>query len=358
MKWLRGKAKYIIVLGAAAAAIGYAAGTRGLAKRVGAPTMVVTRGLLQSYVEDTGKVQVAEEILIFAPLGGRIESLAVRVGDPVERGQTVARLTQDQETVAKAGLAKAQVRLAEARRAEETSRGLFEKGAISESEYNRARAELRVAEDDLRIAEAQYETAAKLGQTTLVAPETGTILEVFAKERQVLSPGAPVASMGDLGKLEVRAELLTYDAVNVAVGQKATISGAVLKGKVVEGTVKQVHPKAVTRVSSLGLEQQRVPVIIELDGDPGPVKPGFDVDVRIETGITEGVLVVPKSALFQKGRDSCVYVVENGVARARLVEIGLETGEAAEITSGLAEGDVIVVEPGVEVKDGTRIAVP
>ncbi|NPV70347.1 MAG: efflux RND transporter periplasmic adaptor subunit [Firmicutes bacterium] len=354
MRLSRGKRILVIVI--VAGLIGgalYAA--RGLGKRVAAPSMVVARGSLQVYVEDTAKVQTVDELVVYAPLGGRVERLPARVGDSLKKGQPVAYITQDQEAIAKAGLAKAQLRVSEARRLEESSRSLFEKGAISENEYNQARAELRMAEDDLRIATTQYGTASKLGQTTLVAPDDGIALEVFAKDQQVLSPGAPVLSMGDLSRLEVRAELLTYDAVGVSPGQKVAISGAVLGDRVIEGVVKQVYPKAITRVSSLGLEQQRVPVIISLEGDPGPLRPGYDVDVRITTGVKDNVVVLPKASVFQKSQAKCVYVVESGVARLRQVQTGTETGEAVEIVSGLKEGDKVITDPRGDVAEGVRI---
>jgi len=355
MRWFRGRARVVVVFVMVLSAIGLFA-ARAYKKPLDVPVMTVSRGRFETYVQDTGKVQAAEEAVVYAPLGGRVEKMAVKVGDLVKRGQPVAYLTQDQEAVARAGLTKAQVRVAEARRAEEAARRLFQQGAISENDYNRARAELRLAEDDLNIATAQYQTASKLGQTVLVAPMDGIVLERFADEKQVLAPGAPVASVGDVKRLEVRCELLTYDAVNVAQGQKVVITGAVLKGVALDGVVTQVYPKAITRVSSLGLEQQRVPVIISINGDGGSLKPGYDVDVRITTGTREGVLVLPKSAVFQKGRGKFVYAVEKGVARARAVEIGEETGETVEITSGLSEGEHVVLDPKGEVSEGTRIA--
>jgi len=324
-------------------------------RKVSVPAMTVSRGTMQTYVEDTGKVQAIDEVTVYAPLGGRVEKLLVEAGDAVKRGQVLARLTQSEGAIAAAGLAKARERLAEARRMEELSRRLYESGAISENEYSRARTELRMAEEDLGIAMAQYNAASKLGQTALVAPRAGTVLEVPAKENQVLPPGAPVAVIGDLERLEIRSELLAYDAVNVRAGQKVVISGAVLGDKRLDGVVRQVYPRAVTRISTLGLEQQRVPVIIDLVVPAGPLKPGFDVDVRIITGTREGVLALPKAAVFQKGTRSYVYVVEEGVARARAVVTGVETGEAVEITSGLAEGEVVVSNPRGEVNEGTRV---
>lgn len=352
MRLFRGKRMWLILLAAAVLAGVYGTVSR---KKVGVATMTISRGVLQTYVEDTGKVQAVDEMTVYAPLGGRVEKMPIRVGDLVQEGDLVAQITQDQQAVAEAGLTKAQARLAEARRSEASARKLFESGAISESEYNRAKTELKMAEDDARIAATQYGTATKLGQASLVSPASGTVLEVLAKENQVLPPGGPVVVIGDLNRLEVRAELLTYDAVNVRTGQKAVISGAVLGDTQIEASVSQVYPKAITRVSTLGLEQQRVPVIITL-AQPGALRPGFDVDVRIITGSKEGVIVAPKSAVFQEGTDSFVYVVDKGVARSRPVQLGIETAESVEVLSGLNEGDVIVRNPRGEVKDGTRVA--
>lgn len=325
-------------------------------KKVDVPTMIVSRGVLHTYVEDTGKVQAIDEMTVYAPLGGKVEKVPLKVGDSVKQGQLVAEITQDQQAVAEAGLAKAQARLAEARRSEESARRLYDSGAVSESEYNRAKTELKMAEDDARIAASQYGTAAKLGQSSLVSPATGTVLEVLARENQVLPPGGPVAVIGDLNRLEVRAELLTYDAVNVKAGHKAVIAGAVLGEARIEATVSQVYPKAITRVSTLGLEQQRVPVILGL-ASTGALKPGFDIDVRIVTGSREDVIVVPKTAVFQKGTENCVYVIEKGVARSRAVQLGAENAEAAEVLSGLKEGEVIIPNPKGEVKEGARVRI-
>lgn len=352
MRLLRGKRVWLVVL-AAVVVVGIYGAVSG--KKVDVSTMTVTRGALETYVEDTGKVQAIDEITVYAPLGGRVERMPLKVGDSIQQGQLVARITQDQQAVAEAGLAKAQARLDEARRSEASARKLYDNGAVSESEYSRARTELRMAEDDARIAATQYGTAAKIGQSNLVSPATGTVLEALAKENQVLPPGGPVAVIGDLNRLEVRAELLTYDAVKVKAGKKAVISGSVLGDARIDATVSQVYPKAITRVSTLGLEQQRVPVIIDLASRPGPLRPGFDVDVRIITGSLDGAIVVPKAAVFQKGTDNCVYVVEKGVARSRVVQLGAETAEAAEVLSGLNEGEVIVPDPRGGVREGARI---
>jgi HlyD family secretion protein len=189
------------------------------------------------------------------------------------------------------------------------------------------------------------------------SPVSGRVLRVVRESEGVVSAGEPLVEIGDPGDLEIVVDLLSADAVKVEEGQHVVIEewggDAPLAGR-----VRRVEPFGFTKVSALGIEEQRVNVVIDLVGEPERWRRlghGYRVEARIVLWEGDDVLTVPRSALFRQGEEWAVFVVEKGVARVRKVRRGRGTGLAAEIVSGLAAGETVVLYPNDRVGDGVRV---
>lgn len=189
------------------------------------------------------------------------------------------------------------------------------------------------------------------------APINGRVLRVFRESSGVVVAGEPLLEIGDPLDLEVEIDVLSRDAVKVKPGAPVLLEewGG---DRPLNGEVRLVEPSGFTKISTLGVEEQRVNVIVDLVDPPQKreaLGDGFRVEARIVTAEAKDVLKVPTSALFRVGEDWAVFRVENGVARQRLIGVGLQNGLEAEVREGLAEGDEVVTHPGDNVTDGRAV---
>jgi len=184
----------------------------------------------------------------------------------------------------------------------------------------------------------------------------GTVLRVFQESEGPVTAGTPLVEIGDLSALEVLVELLTQDAVRVERGAEVAIErwGG---GAALEGHVRRVEPSAVTKLSALGVEEQRVNVLVDLDDAAAArtLGDGFRVEARITLFSAPQLLQVPGSALFRSGESWAVFVADGPRARLTLVALGHRNDEAAEVLSGLGEGERVLLHPGDTVRDGVRV---
>jgi HlyD family secretion protein len=226
-----------------------------------------------------------------------------------------------------------------------------------------ARAEQQVRESEYQVARARLMTPASRTRTadcdcvTVFSPVSGDVLRVVTESEGVVQSGTPILEVGDPDKLEVVVDLLSSDAVQVQAGQRAIIEA--WGGSVpLEGVVRRVEPFGFTKVSALGIEEQRVNVIIDIK-EPRQqwqrLGHGYRVEPRIVLWEGRDVLKVPLSALFRQGQRWAVFVADGGRAVLREVEIGHENGLEAEVVSGLAGGERVVLHPGDRVAPGARI---
>jgi len=255
-----------------------------------------------------------------------------------------------------------------------TARQLTENGAVPradlehrghEAEMRRLAAEgvaaaARQARAELTGARAVLAPAsAKPGQPTPVqTPVAGRILRVLRESAGPIAVGTPLLEVGDPTRLEVHADLLSSDAANVRPGADATITG--WGGpQPIHARVRRVDPAAFTKVSALGLEEQRVHVVLDLAERP-PTGLGHDYRVDAAIVVSEGknVLRIPSTALFRSGDRWTLFVVRGGRARRTFVEIGATDGTWTAATAGVSEGDAVVVQPSDAIDDGTRVAAP
>lgn len=355
---------------------------------------VVTRDTLSVAVADEGRTRARDRYTVAAPVTGRLSRVRVEEGDVVEAGDLLASLApppQDSRVVAslRAELSSAQARAtaaasdvstaeagaAQVRREVERRRPLLEMGAISREAMERYEQAAREADARLEAAEAGLSAAesgvaevrsrllgadADAGSTDVVnvrAPVSGRVLSVVETSERVVGAGTPLVVIADVGGLEVVVDLPTEEAVRVEAGNPLRITGWGGE-EVLHGRVRRVEPAAFTEISALGVEEQRVDVVGDLDTVPHSLGDGFRLQVAVVVWQGDDVLTVPGSALFQQAGGWWVFAIEDGRARLRSVRIGHRGTERAEVLEGLAEGDRVVSYPSDLVGEGVRIRAP
>jgi len=361
----------------------------------------ITSGELVVTVDDEGETRVRDIFVLSAPVAGRALRIEAEAGDVVVANETIIAeiepmdpsfLDLRSETQAKAAvqaaesaraLAQAEVdqALAEldfAKAELDRSRELIVEQTISRRElddaernyktaraaYATALAALQVRDFELESARAQLlspnEPRGRRDQcecVPIVAPADGQILRVLRESEGVVSAGEPLLEIGDPSDLEIVVDLLSSDAVRVAAGQPVIIEGWG-GGEALTGRVRRIEPFGFTKVSALGIEEQRVNVIVDLTSPKEQWRRlghGYRVELRIVLWSGDDVLRLPLTALFRNGEDWAVFVERNGRAMLTRVEIGRRNGLEAQVIGGLSAGDRVVTAPGNRVTDGTRI---
>jgi HlyD family secretion protein len=350
------------------------------------------RGPLSVTVDEEGRTRVRERFVVAAPVAGRLQRIALHEGDLVKAGAVMAHLVPaplDTRTLAQA---EARLRAAEAAQSSARAREDGARAAFDQSHRDRERSDelgreglqpvearerallLEVtAASDLSAARHATEAAAQEiaearaallaaspdsrrpgGVVPVTAPLHGTVLRVLQESDRVVAAGTPLFELGDMTELEVVAELLSSDAVNVKPGATMWIGGFGGSSEL-EGRVRRVEPSGFTKVSALGVEEQRVNVVGDFLAAPAGLGDGYRVEVRAVAWEEPSVLLVPGSALYRTGSEWRVFVVEKGRAISRVLEVGHRTATEAEVRSGLKEGDRVILYPGDRVKEGIRV---
>ncbi|MFO0584093.1 MAG: HlyD family efflux transporter periplasmic adaptor subunit [Anaeromyxobacter sp.] len=356
-------------------------------------TALADRGPLEEVVEGTGRIRVRERYEVAAPVAGVLARVAVHAGDAVSAGQVLARVlapgaspldprarAEAEGRLAAAVAAEAEARAAAGRVAVEAARaerelararevaggGALSSAALDEAEAGaRARdAERRMAEAGLRRAAAEVAaTRAVLdggprggGPVEVRAPVAGTVLRVLRESGGPVAPGTPLLELGDLAAIEVIVDLPSAEAVRARAGQRARVTG--WGGGALAAAVDRVEPGAFTKVSPLGVEEQRVNVVLSPAG-PGweALGDGYAADVSVIVRRHEAAVRVPGSALFRTGAGDALFVVDGGRARLVPVDVAGRGGGLAALGRGLEPGARVVVHPGDRVSDRVRVAV-
>jgi HlyD family secretion protein len=360
----------------------------------------VTASPMQVTIDADGRTRIVDLYEVASPIAGTARRAPVAVGDPVTAGETVvARVEPGRPSLldarsraqAEASVAEAEAALdvarSELRRMEEEeefarlqfdrTRTLVERGvatvtqmetvaqqlAVAEAAVAAARSRLAMSEGALGRAQAALvgpgvaEAAEEDCCVVLRAPADGVVLSIAQISEHPVQAGAPLVTVGDPQDLEIVADLLSSDAVRIGPGTRAIVErwGG---PDPLEAVLRRIEPAAATRVSSLGIEEQRVDAIFSIETPP-EARPGlghgFSVFLRIVEWEEAEVVQVPLGALFRRGADWAVFVVEDGIARERQVEVGRRGQRTAQITGGLEPGAVIVTHPSDAVQDGVAI---
>ncbi len=362
-----------------------------------------TRGPLVVTADEEGRTRVREVFVVSAPVMGRARRTTLDVGDAVVAGRTVVAEIEPSDPAflderaraearadvaaaqaalalaaaevdqAKAELEFAQSELARARRLAAT--GTISDQAIDEAQrvFKTRRAALTTAQAGLRVREHSLERARSRLTTPvaaatrpgececvmLTAPVTGRVLQIHHESEGVVEAGAALVSIGNPGELEVVSEMLSTEAVRVRPGMRVIIEGWGGEAPLA-GVVARVEPYGFTKISALGIEEQRVNVLVNLTGDPSAwadLGHGFRVDVRVVVWESGDALTVPVTALFRDdGGGWALFVSDGGVARRRPITVGRRAGLQVQVTRGLAQGEQVVVNPTDAIADGVAVA--
>lgn len=370
-------------------------------KPVAVDLVEVTRGPLLVTVDEEGKTRIKDVYAVSAPITGKVLRLSHDPGDLVRKDATVVAVMEPmapsfldaramRELEALVAAAKASVTLAEAevRQAQSEvefaeaelvrAQTLLRTKAVSERALEKAqldaatrRAALARAKSNLEVRKQELEStqARQIGPedawkgevpagccVQVRAPASGRILRLLQQSENVVVAGTPLVEIGDPANLEIVVDLLSADAVRVREGAIATVEG--WGGPPLAARVTRVEPAGFTKVSALGIEEQRVRTILKLqDANDISARLGheFRVFVKIHAYEAGDALRAPISALFRKGEQWAVYTVEDGRARATPVDIGQRNSNFAEVTRGLTEGMTVVLHPSDRVADGVRL---
>ena len=365
------------------------------------------QGAIRVTVDEDGKTRIREKYVVSAPLAGRVLRIDMDPGDEVRAGDTLLANIEprDPELLDARTIAQAEARVKAAEATLEKMEPLLEEVTanqqFAEKELERVRdvqsrnpsavtqselesrllaartqsALLRTALQNKEIARFELDQArAALIRSRppsenppspadngwnfpIRSPIDGRVLRVFQQSSAVVNAGTPLLEVGDPTDLEVEIDVLSRDAVKIQPGALVLLEhwGG---DRVLQGRVKIVEPSAFTKISTLGVEEQRVNVIVSLVDPPqdrSELGDGFRVEARIVVAEAADVLKVPTSSLFRAGDDWAVFRAADGIAHQQLVESGLENGREADIRSGLSPSDFVVVHPGDDVADGTKI---
>ena len=366
---------------------------------LGVDLAAVDKNRITVAVTDEGEAEVREVYRITAPVAGRLMRVGLEVGDGVKAGLTeLARIEPSApvfldvrtETEARAAVevAKAAKDLADAewKRAQaeedftstelERSRSLFARGTIPKQRLDEAERAYRVAAADLLTAQARRDQSrhelevaeAKLVPPTapaldggsceclvLRAPVDGEVLQVIEESETSLAPGNGIIEIGDPKDLQIRVDLLSEDAVLVKPGQAALVNG--WGGEPLKAVVRRVEPFGYTKVSALGIEEQRVDVLLDLASPPedwARLGHGYRVDVSIFLHDVEDV-AVPTAALFRAGASWAVFKAVDRQSVLQPVELGHRNAEKAQVLGGLSDGDIVILNPSDEIADGVLV---
>jgi HlyD family secretion protein len=356
----------------------------------------VTAGVFEQTVSDDGKTRVRERYTVFAPLAGRVERIRLKAGDPVERGEIVALLTPvapallDARTVrelqARVGAAEAQQLRAKAEVARVLAQRdqakadfdrqvkLYKEGFISATAREQAELALRTADrtveaarfaeyatghelNQARAALAHYRSGEAGGEWEVTSPVKGSVLKVIQESEGAVALGAPLIEVADARSLEAVVDVLSQESVAIRPGMPARIE----LGRGVAplaARVRLVEPAAFTKISALGVEEQRVNVVLDFVESLDKVQTlgdGFRVDATIVTHRVEDAVKVPVGALFRDSEGWAVFVADADRAVKRAVRATQRNGTEAMVEEGLKPGERVVVYPSDALRDGSRI---
>lgn len=352
-------------------------------------------GPLSVTVDAEGKTRVRDRFVVAAPVAGRLARINLHRGDQIAQNAIVARIeplpiapldprqlaeatarvagAEQLRNEAEAGMAHVRADYEQAQRELARAEKLVETGDISRQEFERirnaaqtarqqleaARFRARAAASDVEVARAALLAVERAGQSsgsaTVVvrAPVSGRVLRIAEENERVVMAGAPLIELSN-PTLEIVIDVLSSDAVKIRPGVPVVIEGWG-EDKPLQAHVRMIEPSGFTKVSALGIEEQRVNVVADFVDPQVPLGDGYRVEARIVIWEKADALKVPTSAVFRSGEGWAAFVNENGRARRRDVQVGRRTAFEAEIINGLREGEQVVVHPPNELKDGARV---
>lgn len=359
-------------------------------------TAVVKKGELIVAVDEVGKTRVRDRYVVAAPLAGGLLRIELRAGDAVEAGAVLARITPMEsplldprsrseaasrsavtvagERQAQAAIARAEVAAQHANDELEETKKLVTSGSLASDALTRASLEARLRSEELasakfaaqmatheaamaRAALARFEGTRGAEGFNVPSPAGGRVLRVISQSAGPVQPGTALLEIGDPNALEVVTEVLSADAVRIEAGAKVLLER--WGGPTLHAHVRRVEPSGQTRLSALGVEEQRVSVVVDLD-EPherwAALGDGFRVEARIIVESKQNALQVPLGAVLRHDGGWATYTIDKGRAHLVPVKLGARSESAVEIESGVPEGATVIVHPSERVKEDGLVA--
>jgi HlyD family secretion protein len=361
----------------------------------------IVRGPMEVTIEDEGRTRARHVYTVSAPLAGKVLRTPRHVGDEVIANETVVAVMQPtapgfldvrsrEELRAALAAAESAVGLSEhevqrieralefARNELKRAEALASRNVISAQAMEKAQVDVETTAHALASAKAQLavrrgeraslaarltepkgvlDTSDPISGIELRAPVSGRVLAIHQESEAVVQPGTPLIDIGDPRDLEIVVDLLSSEAARIEPGSAARIEG--WGGPPLQGKVRRIDPAGFTKISALGIEEQRVGGIIDLI-DPPEAWPRLGHEFRVIVNITswssEDALTVPVAALFRRGDSWAVFVIRDGRAQSTLVEIGQRTNRVAEVLAGLSSGEQVILHPSDRITDGVAVA--
>lgn len=377
------------VLGVIVVAVLIAVVVALLPNPIEADSTSVRRGPLRVTVEEEGETRCRVRYVVAAPITGRLERVGLDEGQVVTKGQVVGRMypppidsrqradaearvsaAESSFNEAQANVALATAEAEQSARSRQRAQRLVEDGLISREQYElsdtaartalesvqaatfrleRARAEVRQARSALIAAGSEMRST----PVTLSSPAAGIVLRVLEESERIVASGTAILEIGDASRLEAVVDVLSSDAASIHPGAEAELNG--LGGGMRRGTVRTIEPAAFTKVSALGVEEQRVNVIVDFPENVTEIGVGYRVQATIVVWTGDDVLKVPTGALVRFGEDWGVFVVVDGRAQFRRIIVGHRNQQEVEVVSGLVEDERLILHPPNDLADGTMV---
>lgn len=391
MKWVRWSIMVVFGL-AIAATLAWAFAP----KPVIVETAKVSRGTMSVSIQAEAKTRVKDRFTVSAPLPGRVDRLKLKAGDSVKAGDLLltlsaltplldARSRQQAEAAlnaAQAALEGAKARVTSAQAALDyatwdvkRTRDLIKSKSIPEDVWRLSESKFLVATEDLHSAEfaakvAEFQLAQARAATltggaggdsvAIKSPVNGRVLRVFMESEGTVAAGSPLLEIGDPGAIEIVADMLSTDAVRIEEGADVRVTHWGGEGTL-KARVRRIEPSGFTKISALGVEEQRVNVLIDFAQEReayATLADAFRVEVSVTIWRKDNVARLPASALFRRGDGWAVYIVEEGKALRRDVQIGRRNALEAELLSGMDENLPVIVHPSEAVTEGVAVKTP
>lgn len=375
-------------------------------------TATVEKGNITKYVEELGVVKSENQVNIYSATTGMVSKVLVDIGHKVKKGDVLVILDKDEiirdmeqlSNKRKAILAEyneakkpidnkkilkleleiedLEKKLANLRRILDNKKTLYDEGAISYEEYQEALLQMESETINLEKVKLDLEIIKKpISQDIVTKFETqlrqldiqekdlektykdsiinsnidGIVFGKFVEEGSYIQQGTSIMDIGNIDKLYIESDILVEDVMEVLEGAKVHITNKDLNIVDLEGTVKNIHPYAFAKTSDLGIQQKRVKVDIEINGNEKSLRPGYDLVVKIITEEVNNALIVPKKSLFIIDGKDYVFIDDNGKAKLREVITGIENDKDVQIIQGLREGEIVILSPHKEIREGIRI---
>lgn len=373
---------------------------------------VVEKGNIEEYIEENAVVRLEKELYLYASQDGKVTAVMAEIGDKVNKGDILIKLDeqelvtqikslelQKQAVQAKqeeAGkeLSEAEMRkleaqeksveiaLDEAKRLAQNNKILYDAGAISKDTYESTLAALAAAEANYELIKSSIEIAQegmspqgeelydiqikeiqmqidllqrKRSELVVKAPIEGIVLEKDVEIGSIIQPGKKIFEIGNISDMFLESDILIDEIIGVKEGAEVLIDNKDIAIYGLKGTVRKIYPKAFSKISELGIEQKRIKTEISFDDLVANLKPMYDMNIKIITASSENTLLINEKAVFQYEGKDYVFLNENGIARMKQIQKGLESEDKVEVLKGLQEGDEVILSPDEKIKEGIRI---